>query len=120
MWGIMELNLGKLRLEHWYDVRKQLLHIFAFESSVGKLYFYKLTRVEVKNFEDHTDQSLITLPSYGEKSVEFKTILQKIVDFAFDNFQILPSRFKLESDMQRKHLEDMRKIVGNQLGVELK
>lgn len=48
-----------------------------------------------------------------------RTLLQAIVDEAYRN-GIRPSAEVADSDAQRKHLNDMRAIVGKQLGVELK
>jgi hypothetical protein len=108
------IDLGNLKLECWHDIRRQETKLYAIE----KDYYWKLTRLERPtdcNIEE--DINLITLPEYGETGI--KNILQKIVDFAFYYFQILPSRFKLESDMQKKHLEDMRAIVSKELEVDL-
>ena len=110
------LNVGDLTIEPWYDPRTQQVNVFAvgYDKSTATYCRYKLVKAKY-------EVGTISEPTFvmnDHKS--FPALLQKIVDVAYENYQLTPTKMKLESAAQTKHLNDMIAIVESQLGVELK
>lgn len=114
-----KLRIDNLELDYFYDPRRVASYLYAGESLPdGKRYIYRLVKEEHSSVAVEA-KPLIELPD-GHKSIDsLKQFLQKIVDFAFENFQIVPSKYILESSTQTAHLNDMRKIVSKTLNVDL-
>jgi hypothetical protein len=112
------LHIDQLELYHHYEPRTQSSDLYVIEHNInGKSFAYKVVKEEYNSsFEAPKFLSL----GGGFSSVDvLKTTLQKIVDFAYDNFKIIPTRYILESSTQAAHLRDMRKLVSHHTGVEL-
>ncbi len=110
------LNLDEVTIEPWYDPRVQQTSVFiiGYNKSTGEHYRYKLTK---EKYEFNVE----TKPTFVMNGYEaVPALLQKLVDVAYEKYQLTPTKMKLESAAQTKHLNDMRTIVGSQLGVELK
>jgi len=110
------VNVEDLNIESWYDPRIQQTSIFAvgYDKNTSTYCRYKL----VKEKYEFGTESKPTFIMNGYESLP--ALLQKLVDVAYEKYQLTPTKMKLESASQTKHLNDMRTIVGSQLGIELK
>ena len=110
------VNVNDLNIEPWYDPRTQQVSVFAvgYDKSTATYCRYKLVK-------EKYELGVTAEPTFvmnGHESLP--ALLQKLVDVAYENYQLTPTKMKLESAAQTKHLNDMRAIVESQLGVELK
>jgi len=115
------LQIDRLELNYWFDPRRVVTYIYATECHEdGKFYRYKLLKEESHPAIDDDQGYLLALPGPGfSRCDEVKSFLQKIVDFAYETFGIVPTKYTLELSSQAAHLADMRKIVASELGIDL-
>jgi hypothetical protein len=110
------VNVNDLTIEPWYDPRTQQVNVFVigYNKSTAKYCRYKLV-------EENYEVGVTSEPTFTMNGHEsLPALLQKLVDVGYENYQLTPTKMKLESAAQTKHLNDMRAIVEVQLGVELK
>jgi lipopolysaccharide export LptBFGC system permease protein LptF len=111
-----KLFVDEITIDPWYDPRCQetSLYVRGYDREQQKHYQYKL----VKHYD--IDQPTIevepTLTLDGYKSLPL--LLQKLIDIGYEQYQLTPTKMKLENAAQTKHLNDMRTIVENQLNLE--